>query len=61
MTTAAAIDRVVHHSVVLELSIESYRAEVARSRVRPEGGDPKHRKGGTERTVLEVEEKQLKK
>jgi len=61
MTTAAAIDRVVHHSVVLELSIESYRAEVARSRVRPEVGDPKNQKGGTERTVLEAEEKQLKK
>lgn len=29
MTTAAAIDRVVHHSVVLELSGPSYRAETA--------------------------------
>ena len=35
MTTAAAIDRVVHHSVILELSIESYRAEAARARVQP--------------------------
>ena len=27
MTAAAAVDRVVHHSVVLELDIPSYRAE----------------------------------
>jgi DNA replication protein DnaC len=30
MTTAAAIDRVVHHSVILELNVPSYRAEMAR-------------------------------
>lgn len=30
MTTAAAIDRLVHHSVVLELNVPSYRAEQAR-------------------------------
>jgi DNA replication protein DnaC len=30
MVTAAAIDRLVHHSVILELNIESYRMEVAR-------------------------------
>ena len=29
MTTAAAIDRVVHHSVILELNIASYRMEQA--------------------------------
>lgn len=32
MTTAAAIDRLVHHSVVLELNVPSYRAEEARKR-----------------------------
>ena len=32
MTTAAAIDRVVHHSVILELNVTSYRAEAARAR-----------------------------
>ncbi|HEY5657545.1 MAG TPA: IS21-like element helper ATPase IstB [Myxococcota bacterium] len=32
MTTAAAIDRVVHHSVILELNVKSYRAEVAHKR-----------------------------
>jgi DNA replication protein DnaC len=30
MTTAAAIDRLVHHCVILELNIPSYRAEVAK-------------------------------
>lgn len=34
MTTAAAIDRVVHHSVILELNVQSYRAEAARQRTR---------------------------
>ena len=32
MTTAAAIDRLVHHSVILELNNQSYRAEQARKR-----------------------------
>jgi len=32
MTTAAAIDRLVHHSVVLELNVSSYRAEQAKKR-----------------------------
>jgi DNA replication protein DnaC len=32
MTTAAAIDRVVHHSVILELTIDSYRAKAAKER-----------------------------
>ncbi len=30
LTAAAAIDRLVHHSVILELNIESYRMEVAK-------------------------------
>jgi DNA replication protein DnaC len=32
MTTACAIDRLVHHAVILELSGESYRAEHAKKR-----------------------------
>jgi len=32
MTTAAAIDRLVHHSVVLELNVPSYRAEQAKQK-----------------------------
>ena len=30
MTTAAAVDRLVHHSVIVELNIASYRAESAK-------------------------------
>jgi DNA replication protein DnaC len=30
MTAAAAIDRLVHHSVIVELNVPSYRAEVAK-------------------------------
>ena len=30
MTTAAAIDRLVHHSVILELNLPSYRLEASR-------------------------------
>ena len=33
MTTAAAIDRVVHHSVILELNIPSYRMEEAQKKL----------------------------
>ena len=34
VTTAAAIDRLVHHSIILELDNESYRAKQARKRQR---------------------------
>lgn len=36
MTTAAAIDRVVHHSVILELNIPSYRMEEAQKKLQPQ-------------------------
>jgi DNA replication protein DnaC len=32
MTTAAAIDRVVHHAIILEMNGQSYRDEIAKSR-----------------------------
>ena len=32
MVTAAAIDRLVHHSVILELNIPSYRIEEAKKK-----------------------------
>jgi DNA replication protein DnaC len=35
LTTAAAIDRLVHHSVILELNLASYRMEAAKQRQRP--------------------------
>ena len=34
MTTAAAIDRLVHHSVILELDVSSYRMEQAQRKNR---------------------------
>jgi DNA replication protein DnaC len=33
MTTAAAIDRLVHHSVILELNLDSYRLEKAKQKM----------------------------
>ena len=41
MTTAAAIDRVVHHSVILELNVKSHRAEAAHKRTRRKLTDKK--------------------
>jgi len=35
MTTAAAIDRLVHHSVIFELNIASYRMEQAKKNQQP--------------------------
>jgi DNA replication protein DnaC len=37
MTTAAAVDRLVHHSVLVELNIPSYRAEAAKRAKQREG------------------------
>src|SRR5258707_223170 len=37
MTTAAAVDRLVHHSVIVELNIPSYRAEAAKRTKQAEG------------------------
>jgi len=39
MTTAAAIDRLIHHSVILELNISSYRMEQAKKK--KEDNEPK--------------------
>ena len=36
MATAAAIDRVVHHSVILEFDVPSYRTNAAQQRVQAE-------------------------
>jgi DNA replication protein DnaC len=42
MTTAAAIDRLVHHSVILEFDVPSFRTEDAKAR------GSKNKKGGAE-------------
>ena len=39
MTTAAAIDRLVHHSVILELNLLSYRLEESQRKSRSEEED----------------------
>lgn len=39
MTTAAAIDRLVHHSIILELNINSYRMEHAKKAKSKESGE----------------------
>ena len=36
MTTAAAIDRLVHHAIILELNLPSYRLEASKQRVQRE-------------------------
>lgn len=46
MTTAAAIDRLVHHSVILELNVPSYRAEQAKkARQTPPGPTNPNKEG----------------
>ena len=42
MTAAAAIDRLVHHSVILELNIESYRMQVAKKNKIKKPDDPEN-------------------
>ena len=37
MMTAAAIDRLVHHSVIIELNIPTYRVEEAKKKQQAEG------------------------
>jgi DNA replication protein DnaC len=46
MTTAAAIDRLVHHSVILELNVPSYRAEQAKKSRQPQSGSTNPSKEG---------------
>jgi len=38
MTTAAAIDRLIHHSTIVELNLPSYRLQAAKRGVQ-RGGD----------------------
>ena len=39
MTTAAAIDRLVHHSVIVELNVPSFRLETAKDAKKPTAAD----------------------
>jgi DNA replication protein DnaC len=52
MATAAAIDRIVHHSVILEFDVPSYRTDQARERTAtPQEGkeESKRQTGGRNR------------
>jgi len=40
MTTAAAIDRLVHHSIILELNLSSYRLEASKTKTETEEKTP---------------------
>ena len=40
MTTAAAIDRLVHHSIILELNLTSYRLEASKTKIDNEEETP---------------------
>ena len=60
MATAAAIDRIVHHSVILEFDVPSYRTEAAQQRTREESAGaaasrptsrPQDRSGRRSRTM----------
>ncbi len=41
MTTAAAIDRLVHHSVILELNLPSYRLEKSKEQLATQTSEAK--------------------
>jgi DNA replication protein DnaC len=47
MTTAAAIDRLVHHSVIIELNLPSYRAEQAKKAKQARPSEPDESASGT--------------
>ena len=48
MMTAAAIDRLVHHSVIIELNLPSYRAEQAK-KAKQRGSNGADQGSGAER------------
>ena len=49
MVTAAAIDRLVHHSIILEINAKSYRMERAKEKIREYL--PKEKEGGLQQSV----------
>src|SRR5205823_1517978 len=46
MTTAAAINRLVHHSVIIELNVSSYRAEQAKKAKQTRGPEGEEASSG---------------
>jgi hypothetical protein len=47
MTTAAAIDRLVHHSIILELNLSSYRLEQSQNKQKLNKSNEERRKEKT--------------
>jgi len=47
MTTAAAIDRLIHHSVVIELNIPSFRLDAAKENRKSKADSPTSKTGST--------------
>jgi len=63
MTTMAAIDRLVHHSVILDMmSVESYRAEEASQQhllsSRPKKSSPRHVSPDASSSITSLSENQ---
>src|SRR5262249_57419449 len=53
LTTAAAVDRLVHHSVIVELNVTSYRAEAAkRAKSKASSGSKRAQQGSGRRGGL---------
>jgi DNA replication protein DnaC len=48
MTTAAAIDRLIHHSVIIESNIPSYRLETAQRKKNSQAGSEESKSGSEE-------------
>ena len=61
MTTAAVIDRLVHHSVILELNMPSYRMETAKRKKETAGKDIALEENLQRETALAVGKEELKK
>ena len=61
MVTAAAIDRLVHHSVILELNIPSYRMNVAKNKKQKKGEKKRQDNLSTESRLSTKKEKSSKK
>ena len=57
MTTAAAIDRLVHHSIIVELNLPSYRLEQSKKRTQV-NGTAKERKKPNQQKKPDQEQKQ---
>ena len=61
MTTAAVVDRLVHHSVILELNLPSYRMDTAKQKKETEGNGIAVEENQKAESALAVGKEELKK